>query len=167
MIDSIGWMILRGQEHISCLSARDFSISVPVSRNLSPKQGDFCRFFGSFCYSVRRWDQMDQNGLHKNDQWKILNKISHISWTFDRFFYYFEKSTKKNCPVWGQNQKNGEISAPDGQNLYRFFLSDSTSKNTSKKVGEKIFWYTPTQIFVIFDFWPSSGGARFFGPCKW
>ena len=25
---------------------------------------------------MRRWDQIDQNGLHKNDQWKILNKIS-------------------------------------------------------------------------------------------
>ena len=53
----------------------DFSISVPVSRNSSPKQGDFCRIFGSFCYFLRRWDLMDQNGLQKNDQYKIWNKI--------------------------------------------------------------------------------------------
>ena len=89
------------------------------------------------------------------------------SMDFWKIFWFFEKSTKKNCPVWGQNQKNGDFSAPDGQNFNRFFLSDSTSKNTSKKVGDKKFWHTPTQFFVIFDFWPSSGGARFFGPWKW
>ena len=38
-----------------------------------------------------------------------------------------------------QNQKNGDISAPDGQNFNRFFLSDSAFKNTSKKVGGKNF----------------------------
>ena len=42
--------------------------------------------------------------------------------------------------MWGQNQKNGDISVPDGQNFYRFFLSDSTSKNTSKKIGQKKFF---------------------------
>ena len=31
------------------------------------------------------------------------------------------------------NQKNGDISGSSGQNFYRFFLSDSTSKNTSNK----------------------------------
>ena len=43
----------------------------------------------------------------------------------------------KNDRVWtdlaDQNQKNGDISAPDSQNFYRFFLSNSTSKNTSNK----------------------------------
>ena len=29
---------------------------------------------------------MDQNGLHKNDQWKILNKISQKCATFERYF---------------------------------------------------------------------------------
>ena len=31
------------------------------------------------------------------------------------------------------NQKNGDISGSSGQNFYRFFLSNSTSKNTSNK----------------------------------
>ena len=37
MIDSIGSMISRAKGHGSCLSAPDFSISVPVSRKLTPK----------------------------------------------------------------------------------------------------------------------------------
>ena len=52
--------------------------------------------------------------------------------------------------IWAdQNQKNGDISVPDGQNFYRFFLSDSTSKNTSKKIGQKKIWLTPTQFFDV------------------
>ena len=42
--------------------------------------------------------------------------------------------------IWAdQNQKNGDISAPDGQKSKIFFLSESTSKNTSKKIDEKKF----------------------------
>merc|ERR1711911_436404 len=47
-----------------------------------------------------------------------------------------------NCrasPEPGQNQKNGHISVPDGQKSKIFFLSESTSKNTSKKIGKKKF----------------------------
>ena len=99
MIDSIGSMISRAKGHGSCLSAPDFSISVPVSWKMRPKLGDFWGFFDSFCQFLRRWDQIDQNGLYKNDQWKILNKISLFEATFETFFPFFEKSTKKNFPV--------------------------------------------------------------------
>ena len=68
MIDSIGSMISRAKGHGSCLSAPDFSISVPVSWKMRPKLGDFWGFFDSFCQFMRRWDQNDQNGLDKNDQ---------------------------------------------------------------------------------------------------
>ena len=72
-----------------------FSISVPVSRKLSSSQSDFCRIFGSFCYFLRRWDLMDQNGLQKNDQYKIWNKIGHKTWTFGRFFHFLKKWQSK------------------------------------------------------------------------
>ena len=66
---------------------------------------------------------MDQNGLQKNDQYKIWNKIGHKTWTFEKQFFDF---MKKNDRVWtdlaDQNQKNGDISAPDGQNFNRFFF---------------------------------------------
>ena len=109
--------IYKLERYTICINGADFSISVPVSRNSSPKQGDFCRIFGSFCYFLRRWDLMDQNGLQKNDQYKIWNKIGHKTWTFEKQFFDF---LKKNDRVWtdlaDQNQKNGDISAPDGQN---------------------------------------------------
>ena len=63
----------------------------------------------------------------------------------------------KNDRVWtdlaDQNQKNGDISAPDGQNFNRFFLSDSTSKNTSKKFGEKKF--DPRPRTLMSKYWVS------------
>ena len=139
--------IYKLERYTICINGADFSISVPVSRNSSPKQGDFCRIFGSFCYFLRRWDLIDQNGLQKNDQYKIWNKIGHKTWTFEKQFFDF---LKKNDRVWtdlaDQNQKNGDISGSSGQNLNRFFLSDSTSKNISKKVGDIKFRHTPTHL---------------------
>ena len=40
------------------------SKNVAVSRKLGFK----IDVFGSFCQFMRRWDQIDQNGLRKNDQ---------------------------------------------------------------------------------------------------
>ena len=66
-----------------------------------------------------------------------------------KIFRFFEKMTEYGT-IWAdQNQKNGDISVPDGQNFYRFFLSDSTSKNTPKKIGQKKIWLTPTQFFDV------------------
>ena len=61
MIESIGRMILRGQEHTSCLSARDFSISVPVSWKMRPKLGnfdDFSAVFAKLCVGGTRKTKM-------------------------------------------------------------------------------------------------------------
>ena len=51
--------------------------------------------------------------------------------------------------IWAdQNQKNGDISVPDGQNFYRILRP----KIRLKKLAKKKFSLTPTQKFVILDF---------------
>ena len=40
--------------------------------------------------------------------------------------------------IWAdQNQKNGDISVPDGRKSKPSLSPESTSKNTSKKIGQK------------------------------
>ena len=67
---------------------------------------------------------------------------------FSLNFFLLRVTGKKLQPVEHLNifnQKNGDISGSSGQNFYRFFLSDSTSKNTSKKSNQNKIGSTPTQ----------------------
>ena len=64
--------VLESTKRAGNFDLRVFSILVPVSRNLSPKQGRFLAIFGEFsavfAIFLRRWDQIDFFGLQKNDQ---------------------------------------------------------------------------------------------------
>ena len=75
---------------------------------------------------------------------------------FSLNFFSLRVTGKKLQPVEHLNifnQKNGDISGSSGQNFYRFFLSDSTSKNTSKKFGEKKF--DPRPRTLMSKYWKS------------
>ena len=69
---------------------------------------------------MRRWDQTDQNGLHKNDQWKILNKISPFGATFETFDFDFRKSIHR-LSIFSTLNKNLSKVAPKGLILFRIF----------------------------------------------
>ena len=55
-------------------------------------KGCFRQFLLFFCVGGT-W--FDQNGLQKNDQYKIWNKIGHKTWTFGRFFHFLKKWQSK------------------------------------------------------------------------
>ena len=66
------------------------------------------------------------------------NKQKKGQFSSDRSFKRYEQLKQKGC--FGPGGWN------NGQNLNRFFLSDSTSKNTPKKVGDIKFRHTPTHL---------------------
>ena len=66
------------------------------------------------------------------------------------FFSELKKSTIYFSILGGQNQKNGHISVPDASNAKTKKDLESTSKNTSKKIGQKkIFTYAHAKILDI------------------
>ena len=65
------------------------------------------------------------------------------------FFSELKKLTIYFSILGGQNQKNGHISVPDAPNAKTKKDSESTSKNTSKKIGLKKFWSTPTHLYDV------------------
>jgi hypothetical protein len=63
------------------------------------------------------------------------------------FFIILKNRLSKIALCRGQNQKNGDISAPDGRKSKPSLSPESTSKNTSKKIGQKkIFTYAHAKI---------------------
>ena len=130
----------------------DFSISIPVWRKSSPNKVNFDRFFGGFWQFLRRWYELDPNGLHHNNQWKILNKISPIWATFEQIFDFLKKWLSKISLCGVQNQKNRLFSAPGGPKSKTQIPSESASKNTSKKSAQKKNSNTPTQKIDFFNF---------------
>ena len=80
--------------------------------------------------------------------WPILFQIFYWSFFCSPFWSISKKPTQKIAKTQNlgcKNQKNGDISAPDGQNFSRFFLSCFSSKNTSFKKNESKIEPTPTQ----------------------
>ena len=68
------------------------------------------------------------------------------------FYSELKKLTIYGSILGGQNQKNGHSSLPEAPNAKTNTDSESTSKNTSKKIGLKKFFITPTQNIGDFRF---------------
>ena len=96
---------------------------------------------------------MDQNGLQKNDQYKIWNKIGHKTWTFGRFFHFLKNWLSKIALCEAKIRKTA-ISRPlMVKTLIGFFYRILRPKIRLKKLAEKIFDIRPRKFswFSIFD----------------
>ena len=121
-----------------------FFLSNSKSKNTSKKIGDkkiWWQKIGDKKLVTKKCDFLENGTINQRVFW--LQKNQHQKWksivrenkqkkgrfSSDRSFKRYEQKKQKGC--FGPGGWN------NGRNLNRFFLSDSTSKNTSKKFGEK------------------------------
>ena len=69
----------------------------------------------------------------------------HLEPLLRDFYSELKKMTIYGSIFGGQNQKNGHSSLPEAPNAKTNTDSESTSKNTSKKIGLKRIFITPTR----------------------
>ena len=122
-----------------------FSYLVPPTQKLawngskSPKIREKWRFPGK-----RKWFR--ENGSdHEIGNWILIQKKSIWGHFWEIFIQSWKKMTIYGSIFGGQNQKNGHSSLPEAPNAKPNTDSESTSKNTSKKIGLKRIFITPTQ----------------------
>ena len=129
-----------------------FSYLVPPTQKLawngskSPKIREKWRFPGK-----RKWFR--ENGSdHEIGNWILIQKKSIWGHFWEIFIQSWKKMTIYGSIFGGQNQKNGHSSLPEAPNAKPNTDSESTSKNTSKKIGLKKVFITPTQNIGDFRF---------------
>ena len=103
------------------------SKNVPVTRKKQWK----IDFFESFCQFMRGWDQISTNQDQKNDQKKILNKISTFGATFERFLFPVEKNDHLWIDFRRSKSKLSKV-ASNGLILFRIFHWSKTVEKSSK-----------------------------------
>ena len=86
--------------------------------------------------------------------WKLNSDPGkvHLGPLLRDFYLFLKNRLRKIALCRGQNQKNGHSSLPEAPNAKTNTDSESTSKNTSKKIGLKRIFITPTQNIGDFRF---------------